>query len=114
MLLPRLGSKYCLPAKDVYRMATSLGAAAMGLKDAGRLEPGCLADLITIDLDTPTPVNEYNVYDQIILFRNPANVRDVMVNGQFLKRNGKLLTLDEIQVKQAVYEAAQDFWKRQG
>ena len=99
-----------MPAKDVYKMATSMGAEAMGLKDAGKLKEGYLADLITIDLDLPTPINEHNVYDQLILFRNPENVRDVMVDGKFLKRNGKLLTMNEENAKEEIKQATKKFW----
>lgn len=99
-----------MPAKDVYKMATGLGAQAMGVNDAGKLEEGYLADIITIDLDSPTPINEHNVYDQLILFRNPENVNDVMVDGRFLKRDGRLLTVNEEAVKREVRQAAQTFW----
>lgn len=99
-----------MPAKDVYKMATSMGAEAMGLVNAGKLEEGYLADVITINVDCPSPINEHNVYDQLILFRNPENVNDVMVNGKFLKRNGKLLTVDEQSIKEEVRKAAQKFW----
>jgi cytosine/adenosine deaminase-related metal-dependent hydrolase len=99
-----------MPAQDVYDMATTLGAQAVGLPDAGRLEAGCKADLITIDLDTPTPINEHNVYDQIVLFRNPQNVCDVMVNGRFLKRNHRLLTVDAETAKTNLRACAQTFW----
>lgn len=99
-----------MPAKDVYKMATSMGAEAMGLDKAGKLKEGYLADIITIDVDSPTPINKHNVYDQLILFRNPENVKDVMVNGKFLKRSGKLLTIDEEVVKEELRQAAQKFW----
>ena len=100
-----------MPAKSVYEMATSLGAATIGRKDTGRLEEGCLADLITIAMDTPTPINRHNVYDQLILFRNPQNVRDVMVNGVFLKRNGQFTTLNQARIKAQLRERAAAFWK---
>lgn len=99
-----------MPAKDVYKMGTSLGAEAMGLKNAGKLEEGYLADIITINTDSPTPINEHNVYDQLILFRNPENVNDVMVDGKFIKRNGKLLTVDEEGTKEELRQLAQNFW----
>lgn len=99
-----------MPAKTVYEMATSMGAEAMGIPDAGRLEAGCLADVITIDLDTPTPINEHNVYDQLILFRNPENVNDVIVDGKFLKRDGKILTVDAKSVKEELRAKAARFW----
>lgn len=100
-----------MPAKDVYRMATDLGAEALGYKDLGKLAPGYLADVITIKLDTPTPINEHNVYDQLVLFRNPADVVDVMVNGKFLMENGNLLTVNEEQAKAETRAIADKFWK---
>lgn len=100
-----------MPARDVYKMATSLGAEALGRPDLGRLEKGCLADLITIKTDTPTPINEHNVYDQLVLFRNPSDVVDVMVNGRFLMVGGKLLTLDEEKAKAETREMAEKFWR---
>lgn len=101
-----------MPANLVYRMATSLGADAMGLPDAGRLQEGCLADIITIELDTPTPINESNVYDQLVLFRNPENVNDTMVNGNFVMRDKRLLTIDEEATKAQLREAAAKFWTK--
>jgi cytosine/adenosine deaminase-related metal-dependent hydrolase len=99
-----------MPAEAVFRMATSLGARAAGLPDTGRLEPGCKADLITVDLDTPTPINRYNVYDQLVLFRNPQNVCDVMANGRFLKRDHRLLTVNAAETKAELSQCAKEFW----
>ncbi len=102
-------STTAMPAHDVYNMATAMGAKAMGI-DAGRLEKGALADIITIDMDTPTPINAHNVYDQLVLFRNPEHVCDVMVDGKFLKRDYKLLTVDGQDTKQKMRDAAKKFW----
>ena len=99
-----------MPAKLVYRMATELGADALSI-NAGRLEEGRLADIIAIKLDTPTPVNEKNVYDQLILFRNPEHVSDVMVNGKWLKRDGKLLTIDREAARKELSEKTAAFWE---
>lgn len=101
-----------MPGKKVYEMATSLGAEAMGLKKVGKLKKDYLADIITITLDSPTPINEHNVYDQLILFRNPENVKEVMVNGVFLKKDGMLLTLNEKEIKEEIREVAQRFWQK--
>ena len=59
-----------MAAGRVYDMATRMGAEALGI-NAGILEEGRLADLITVRTDTPTPINEYNIWDQLVLFRNP-------------------------------------------
>ena len=41
-----------------------------------------LADVITVSMnDTPTPINEKNIYDQLILYRNPADVKNVFVGS---------------------------------
>jgi 5-methylthioadenosine/S-adenosylhomocysteine deaminase len=101
-----------MPAKVVYNMATALGAEAMGYDNIGKLEEGFIADVITIDIDTPTPINEHNVYDQLVLFRNPENVNDVLVNGEFLKRNKALLTLDVEAIKSELRDATQKFWTK--
>jgi cytosine/adenosine deaminase-related metal-dependent hydrolase len=99
-----------MPAAAVYDTATAQGARAMGRDDIGTIKEGALADIITIGLDTPTPINEKNVYDQLILFRNPEDVCEVMVNGVLLKEQGKLLTLDEAAIKDELREATETFW----
>ncbi len=50
------------------------------------------------------------MYDQLILFRNPADVNDVMVDGKFLKRDGKLLTVDAVAIKAELRDKAARFW----
>ncbi|MDR1800670.1 MAG: amidohydrolase family protein [Lachnospiraceae bacterium] len=101
-----------MPAKTVYEMATSLGAKAAGMPEMGQISKGCMADLITIDLDTPTPVNSHNVYDQLVLFRNPENVCDVMVGGRFIKKNHELLTVSKDAAKEKLRFLTDRFWKK--
>lgn len=103
-----------MPSREVYRMATELGADALGRPDLGRIAEGATADIITISADTPTPVTKSNVYDQLILFRNPEDVRDVLVDGQFLKQDGKLLTVDKEAAKKAIRTATEEFWTFSG
>jgi 5-methylthioadenosine/S-adenosylhomocysteine deaminase len=100
-----------MPAEAVWDIATAQGARAMGRDDIGVLEAGKKADIITIGLDTPTPINEKNVHDQLILFRNPEDVSEVMVNGKMLKEGGRLLTLDEKAIKEELRQATEAFWQ---
>jgi cytosine/adenosine deaminase-related metal-dependent hydrolase len=99
-----------MPAKTVYRMATSLGADAIGRSDLGRLAPGCPADVITILADTHTPVTEENIYDQLVLFRNPEDVQNVFVGGRQLKSNGRLTRLDQQSIGEELRAACERFW----
>lgn len=102
-----------MPAKTVVGMATSMGARALHLTETGSLEAGKLADLICVRMDTPTPINEHNVYDQLVLFRNPGDVTHVMADGHWLKRDGKLTTLDRERVRRELAEVTDRFWKLQ-
>lgn len=104
-----------MPAKLVYRMATELGAQAIGMGgQAGTIKEGMLADIITVSLDRPTPVNAHNIYDQLVLFTNPSDVVNVMVDGVWLKRDHRLLTIDKEAVRRELSKATEAFWNIQG
>lgn len=100
-----------MPANVVYNMATQMGAKALGLNGLGLIEIGAKADVITLQIDElPTPVNEKNVYDQIVLFCNPCNVQNVLVNGRLLKKNGQLTTLNKSKIRTQLQKECAKFW----
>ncbi len=102
-----------MKGEEVFKMATVLGAKSIGRNDLGKIEVGAKADIITIELDTPTPINEHNLYDQLILFRNPQNVSNVLVNGNILKKDGKLLNIDVEKIKTDLRVVTQKLWDKQ-
>lgn len=102
-----------MKGKEVFDMATASGARSIGRDDLGKIEVGAKADIITIELDTPTPINEYNLYDQLILFRNPQNVSNVLVNGKILKKDGVLLNIDVEKIKNDLRVVTQKLWDKQ-
>ena len=72
------------------------GARAMGRgDDLGAVEPGRLADLVLIDLDTLsfTPLND--LARQLVYCENGGSVRMTMVAGRVVFENGMLTTIDE-------------------
>lgn len=89
-----------LPARKVLEMATRMGADALHVGHlAGSLEVGKRADLISITMDDVrhTPIfrrEEDSVYSRILYAAHQEDVRDVMVNGVWLMRDRKLLTVD--------------------
>jgi 5-methylthioadenosine/S-adenosylhomocysteine deaminase len=89
---------------DALRMATMDGAKLLDMFDRiGSLTPGKKADLIIID---PAGVNfapRFDWISQVVFNGQPANVQWVFVNGQVLKRKGKLVGVDP----RAIVEAAQ-------
>ncbi len=61
----------------------------------GEIAVGAEADLVLLDLDTAafTPLND--LPRQLVYAENGSSVRSVMVAGQWVIRDGVLLTLDE-------------------
>lgn len=108
----RLQDPTTMPAGTVWKMATENGARALGWDTIGRLAPGCAADIITIALDLPTPPEPHNLYDQLVLWRNPEHVRDVMVAGRFVMRDGIIPGVDEEEIRRRTQEAARALWAR--
>ncbi|HEY4683195.1 MAG TPA: amidohydrolase [Candidatus Acidoferrales bacterium] len=94
-----LGDPRALPARQALEMATILGARALGMgKEIGSLEAGKKADLIVVALDTAHAVPLYNVESQIVYALKASDVESVMVDGRWVMRNRKILTLDEQKV----------------
>ena len=90
-----------LPAATALTMATRLGAQALHIGHlTGSLTPGRRADLILIDANpmhsSPRFYRDANsTYAQIVYASKSTDVSDVMVNGKWLMRDRKLLTLNE-------------------
>ncbi len=90
-----------LPASTALTMATRLGAQALHIGHlTGSLTPGRRADLILIDLSSLHNSPSFrrihdNAYAQIVYASKSTDVSDVMVNGKWLMRNHKLLTVHE-------------------
>lgn len=93
------GDPRALPAAQALEMATVLAARALGMeKEIGSIEPGKRADLIGVRLDAPNAVPLYTVYPQMVYALKASDVEQVMVNGRWIVRSGKMLTLDRAAV----------------
>lgn len=101
-----------MPAGQVWKLATIGGAQALKLKNVGCIQPGWQADLQLIDVDFPTPCGEWNLYDQLILYRNPQSVRMVMTAGRILYQNGNLSYGDEVKMRNDLLVQANRLWEK--
>lgn len=99
-----------MPPKTVYNMATEQGAEATGIEEVGVIEEGNFADVITINASTPTPVNSENIYEQTILYRNPDDVKEVIINGEIVKQKGEIKEHNYEEVKQNAQNLARILW----
>lgn len=93
-------------AEEAVAMATRDGARVLGLdREIGSLEVNKKADLIVLALNHPSEIPLYNVYSHLVYAIKGARVETSIINGSFVMREGKILTLKE----KAVYSKAQEY-----
>jgi len=82
-------------AQSVLEMATLGGAKALGMADRiGSLEPGKLADLIVVSMQSARQTPMYNPISHLVYVTRGDDVRTTIVNGCILMRDRRVLTLD--------------------
>ena len=108
----RLQDPGTMPAHLVWHMATEGGAEVLGLEHVGRIEKGWQADLQLIDGVFPTPAKNWNLYDQLILYRNHAHVRAVIIAGEVRYRKESPIDTSGDKLRAATHEAAERLWAK--
>lgn len=88
-------------ARDVFKMATIRGAEAVNLeKEIGSIEIGKKADLVMLNLEElHHPLKDDNLYSTIVYSTGVESVKDVMIEGKWVVRDGKSLKYDEDQIR---------------
>jgi formimidoylglutamate deiminase len=86
-----------LPAKHLFACATEFGAASLAAP-GGSLEPGLPADFFTVALDDPSlaGADPESLLSHIVFSAERAAVRDIVVAGQFVVRDGRHPLSEEI------------------
>jgi 5-methylthioadenosine/S-adenosylhomocysteine deaminase len=93
------GNPQALSAAETLEMATLGGARALGLdREIGSLEPGKRADIIGVRLDAPHAVPLYGILSQMVYSLKTSDVQHVMVNGRWVVRAGRMLTLNQSKI----------------
>ena len=89
-----------LPARRVLRMATIDGARALGLdQEIGSLEAGKRADITIINLkDAHMTPRTKDPASTVVYAALASDVRTVIIDGQLLMQDRRLLTMDEREV----------------
>ncbi len=82
-------------ALTAVKMGTEYGAQAVGLKEAGRLAPGALADIVLFDMKNSMWCPRHNLVSLLAYSARSSSVDMVMVAGKALMEKGELKTLDE-------------------
>ena len=95
---PRLADSTAMPAATVFEMATLGGARALGKEaELGSLEPGKLADLAVVNLETlhNSPGQGRDVVSQLVYSVRAADVQATVVNGKILMQDRQLTTINQ-------------------
>lgn len=93
------GDPRALPAREALELATRRGAAALGL-DAitGSLEVGKRADVITVSMASARQTPLFDPLSHLVYVTRGTDVRNTVVQGRVLMRQGRTLTLDRATV----------------
>jgi 5-methylthioadenosine/S-adenosylhomocysteine deaminase len=92
--------------------ATRNGYRALGVPDGGWLAPGNRADLIVVDLRRPHLTPALRPVACFVHQGQAGDVTDVMVDGRWVMRDGRVLTLDEAAVVREAEQVARGAWRR--
>lgn len=81
-------------------------------KELGVLKPGAAADVIIVDYNPFTEMNENNVNSHILFGVNGRSVTDTIINGKVKMRNRELVDVDEEKIMADARQQSADLWRR--
>jgi formiminoglutamate deiminase len=83
-------------AVELLRAASEEGCASIGWPEAGRIAPGAAADLASVALEGPrlAGTDADHALESLVFAAGAADVRDVIVGGRYVVRDGVHLRVD--------------------
>jgi len=101
--------------EDILADATEGGSRAVNMqKTIGSLEVGKQADLFVLNTLKPYLVPHGRLVSAVIHGGHPGDIESVMVDGEFIMRDNKVLTLDEQAVLREADAVGKRIWKEVG
>ena len=83
-----------IPAFKALQMGTEYGAQAIGLKNVGKLEAGCKADITLFDMNSAAWFPRHNLVSLLVYSANAGSVDTVLCDGKVIMEKKELKTLD--------------------
>ena len=85
-------------AAELLHAAGAAGHAALGWPDAGRLEAGALADLVTVGLDSVrlAGAQPATLLESVVFAAGGADVRELVVGGRRVVAGGRHALIDDV------------------
>ena len=99
--------------EDLLADACSGGASAVNMGGSlGQLAVGKKADLIVLDVMKPHLTPSGRILSAWLHNGQPSDVESVMVDGKFVMRDHRVLTVDEGALMEEAYQVGQRVWSR--
>ncbi len=97
--------------KEAIQNTYELASKLLGVK-IGKIEPGYKADLVLLDYTPPTPISKENAMGHFFFgVLDSPKVTDVLVDGEFLMKDGKI-HLDVEGIYEEARRVAEKVWER--
>jgi cytosine/adenosine deaminase-related metal-dependent hydrolase len=97
---------------DRLARGSRLVARAFDQPAMGRIEEGAPADLVVLDYPPPTPLGEANVAGHWVFGLSSRHVRDVVVDGEVVVADRRLVRADQDRIVAEGARMAQRLWDR--
>ena len=92
-------------AREALYAATEGGAKALGFEKVGRIEKGWQADLVLLDLSALQYIPLNDLASQIVFAEDGTGVESVMVGGEWVLRDRRLVNVDVERLRRDAEEA---------
>ena len=104
------GKAHAGTARELVRAGTQAGADALGRPDLGRLAAGARADLLVYDLWKPHLQPVRDPLKNLVWKGHAGDLALVMVHGEPVVRDGRVLKVDEDSIMRTAAVAARKIW----
>jgi len=101
-------------AADVFNAATLNAAKMLHRDDIGRIAPGAKADLLFWDAGSTFMAPLRDPIKNIVYNAGAEDLRDVMIDGAWVQRDGRVLNVDERAASKRLQHAGERMWSEMG
>jgi cytosine/adenosine deaminase-related metal-dependent hydrolase len=101
-------------AADVFNAATLNAARMLHRDDLGRIAQGAKADMLFWDLSTMFMTPMRDPIKNIVYNATPEDLKDVMIDGQWVMQDGHVLHIDEQEAIKNLQAAGERMWSAIG
>ena len=98
-------------AADLFNAATINAAKMLGREDLGRIAVGAKADLLLWDATSLFMVPLRDPIKNIVYNAAAEDLQDVMIDGEWVMQQRRVLNIDEQEVSRKLQEAGERVWK---